>query len=114
MFEMKFFTGLYLGDLMLRSSSSLLSTLLSYSGYRNTCQTYYIPSLLPKYALLCVCGDCSTTGPRLKPRDKNIIAVSAGRKRIRALQIGPFRILTGQTCEAHAVSHSAMERISLK
>lgn len=56
----------------------------------------------------------STARPQLKPRDKNIIAVSAGRKRIRALQTGPFPILMGQTCEACAASHSAIERISLK
>ncbi len=102
---MKFFTGLYLGDLMLRSSFSLLSGPLSYSSCRDTYQTC-IPSFLSKYAPLCVPGNWSTVGPQLKPRDKNIIAVSAGKKPIRVLQIGPFRILTGQTCEADAVSHS--------
>lgn len=45
-------------------------------------------------------------GHKLKPGDKNITAVSAGRKRIRMLQIGPFRILTGQTHESHAASLS--------
>lgn len=34
-----FSTGLYLGDLMLWSSSLFLSTLLSYNNCRNTCQT---------------------------------------------------------------------------
>lgn len=48
-----------------------------------------------EYAPLCVCGHWSATGPQLKPRDKNIIAVSAGRKRIRVLQIGPFPNLDG-------------------
>lgn len=40
-FGMKFFTGLYLGDLMLWSSSLLLSTRLSYNNCRNTCQTCF-------------------------------------------------------------------------
>lgn len=53
-------------------------------------------------------------GHKLKPGDKNITAVSAGRKRIRMLQIGPFRILTGQRHESHAASLSATERIPLK
>lgn len=39
MFGMKFFTGLYLGDVMLCSSSLLLSTILLYSSFKNTCQT---------------------------------------------------------------------------
>lgn len=70
--------------------------------------------LLSKSSLLCVCGHWSTIGPQLKPTDKNIVAVSAGRKRIRSLQTGPFQVLTRQTCEGHAVSHLAMERISVK
>lgn len=101
-FWMNFLTGLYLGDLMLCCSPLLLSAILLYGSCRNICRTC-IPSPLSKCAVLCVCGHWSTTGPQLKPRDKNIIAVSAGRKRIRLLQIGPLRILTRQTCEAHAV-----------
>lgn len=41
-FGIQFFTGLYLVDLMLWSSSFLLSTLLSCSNCRNTCQTYFL------------------------------------------------------------------------
>lgn len=60
------------------------------SGMRVTHMSHLCSPNLPQ---LCACGHWSTTGPQLKPRDKNIIAVSAGRKRIRLLQIGPFRIL---------------------
>lgn len=90
MFGMKFFTGLYLGDFMLCSFCLLLFyPSFSYSSFRNAFHIC-VPSLLSKSAQLCMCGHWSTAGPQLKPRDKNIIAVSAGRKRIRLLQIGPF------------------------
>lgn len=67
-----------------------------------------------KIAALCMWHVWSAARPQLKPGDKNIIAVSAGRKRIRAPQTGPFPILMGQTCEACGASGSTIERISLK
>lgn len=93
---------------MLCSSSRLYSSILGNSSCRNICRAC-IPALRSKSALLYVCGHWSTAGPQLKPGDKNVIAVSAGRKRIRSLQIGPIRILTRKMCEACA----AMERISV-
>lgn len=118
---MKFFTGLYLGDLLLRSSPALFLPPSSIQELQEDTSDlfsffFFSPpfSFTKKRTALCMWHVWSTTGPQLKPRDKNIIAVSAGRKRIRALQIGPFPILMGQTCEACAASRSAMERISLK
>lgn len=64
-----------------------------------------VPSIKKrKIAALCMWHVWSAARPQLKPRDKNIIAVSAGRKRIRAPQTGPFPILMGQTCEACGAS----------
>lgn len=109
---MKTFWELYLGDLPLWSSSLLLSTVLSQSNCRHTCQTCFPfpPSLNMPHFVHVKTG--ALQGHKLKPGDKNIIADSAGRKRIRVLQIRPFRILTGPTCEIHAASHSAMEDFS--
>lgn len=66
----------------------------------NTCHTYAPPSLLlfSKSAQLCKCGPCSATGPQLKPRDKNSIAVSAGGEQIKSFPVGPFSILMLQPC----------------
>lgn len=117
---MKFFMGLYLGDLLLRSSPALFLPPSSIQELQEDTSDlfsfFFSPpfSFTKKHTALCMWHAWSTTGPQLKPRDKDIIAVSAGRKRIRALQIGPFPILMGQTCEACAASRSAMERISLK
>lgn len=100
MFGMKFFTGLYLGGLMLCPFFLLLSTLLPQS---QEYVTHVFPLSSTNLPVFCICGHWRATGPQLKPRDKNIIAVSAGGKRIKSLQIGPFRILMRRMCEAHAV-----------
>lgn len=109
------FLGTIFRDLPLWSSSLLLSTVLSHSNCRDTCQASFPPPPLPlnmPHFVHVKTG--ALQGHKLKPGDKNITAVSAGRKRIRMLQIGPFRILTGQTHESHAASLSASERIPLK
>lgn len=67
-FGMKTFWELYLGDLPLWSSSLLLSTVLSQSNCRHTCQACFPFPPLTKYAPLCACEDWSTAGPQAETR----------------------------------------------